>query len=216
LTLCFVLDWAGARCQRLESCPVPLVNRMEAFFVSALVVTLGEIGDKTQLLALLLAARFRRPVPIVAGILVATLFNHALAGVLGNWIRSAVDPGVLRWALGISFLGIAAWALIPDKMEEEHSAPMGRCGVFVVTLVAFFLAEIGDKTQLATVALAARFDSLVAVVCGTTVGMLIADVPAVFLGDRASAKIPFRAIRYAAAALFAAVGVAVLVGFQLT
>jgi Ca2+/H+ antiporter, TMEM165/GDT1 family len=189
---------------------------MEAFFVSALVVTLGEIGDKTQLLALLLAARFRRPVPIIAGILVATLFNHALAGVLGNWIRSAVDPAVLRWALGISFLGIAAWALVPDKMEEKHSATMGRYGVFAVTLIAFFLAEIGDKTQLATVALAARFDSLVAVVCGTTVGMLIADAPAVLLGDRASLKLPFKAIRYVAAALFAAVGVAVLVGFQLT
>jgi putative Ca2+/H+ antiporter (TMEM165/GDT1 family) len=187
---------------------------MEAFFVSTLVVTLGEIGDKTQLLALLLAARFRRPIPIIAGIFVATLFNHLLAGVLGNWIRSAVDPEVLRWALGISFLAIAAWALVPDKIEQKESAPMGRYGVFAVTLVAFFLAEIGDKTQLATVALAARFDSLFAVVCGTTVGMLIADVPAVLLGDKASLKIPFKAIRYTAAALFAAIGIAVLGGFQ--
>lgn len=186
---------------------------MKAFLVSTIVVTLGEIGDKTQLLALLLAARFRRPAPIIAGILVATLFNHALAGLVGNWIRSAIDPELLRWALGVSFLAIAAWALIPDRIEENNSAPMSRYGVFAVTFIAFFLAEIGDKTQLATVALAARFDSLFAVVLGTTVGMLIADVPAVFLGGKASLKIPFKAIRYAAAALFAAIGIAVLAGF---
>jgi Ca2+/H+ antiporter, TMEM165/GDT1 family len=189
---------------------------LEAFFVSALVVALGEIGDKTQLLALLLAARFRQPTAIIAGIFVATLFNHALAGVLGNWIRSLLDPDVLRWALGCSFLAIAAWALIPDKIEEKDSAHLGRYGVFAVTLVAFFLAEIGDKTQIATVALAARFDSLVAVVCGTTAGMLLADVPAVLLGGRASLKLPLRAIRYAAAALFAAIGIAALAGLQLT
>jgi len=189
---------------------------LEAFFVSALVVALGEIGDKTQLLALLLAARFRQPTAIIAGIFVATLSNHALAGVLGNWIRSSLDPEVLRWALGCSFLAIAAWALIPDKIEEKDSAQLGRYGVFAVTLVAFFLAEIGDKTQIATVALAARFDSLVAVVCGTTAGMLLADVPAVLLGGRASLKLPLRAIRYAAAALFAAIGIAALAGLQLT
>jgi putative Ca2+/H+ antiporter (TMEM165/GDT1 family) len=182
---------------------------MEAFFVSTLVVAVGEIGDKTQLLALLLAARFRQPVPIIAGILAATLFNHALAGILGNWVRSAVDPEVLRWVLGISFLAIAAWALIPDKLEEKDAASMSRYGVFAVTLIAFFLAEIGDKTQIATVALAARFDSLLAVVCGTTAGMLIADIPAVLLGGKASVKIPFKAIRYIAAALFAAIGIAV-------
>jgi putative Ca2+/H+ antiporter (TMEM165/GDT1 family) len=187
---------------------------VEAFVVSILVVALGEIGDKTQLLALLLAARFRRPMPIIAGILIATLFNHALAGVLGNWIRSAVDAEVLRWLLGISFLAIAAWALIPDKIEEQHSASISRYGIFAVTLLAFFMAEIGDKTQLATVALAARFDSLFAVVCGTTAGMLIADIPAVMLGDKASLKFPFKAIRYTAAALFAALGIAVLVGFR--
>ena len=183
---------------------------MEAFFVSTLVVAVGEIGDKTQLLALLLAARFRRPVPIIAGILVATLFNHALAGVLGNWIRYAANPEVLRWSLGISFLVIAAWALIPDKIEEKDAAPTSRYGVFAITLIAFFLAEIGDKTQLATVALAAQFDSLVAVVCGTTAGMLIADIPAVLLGGKASVRIPFKAIRYGAAALFGAIGAAVL------
>jgi putative Ca2+/H+ antiporter (TMEM165/GDT1 family) len=188
---------------------------MEAFLVSAAVVAVGEIGDKTQLLALLLAARFKRPVPIIAGILVATLFNHALAGLLGGWIRSAVDPLTLRWSLGISFLAIAAWALVPDKLDEKEATPMGKYGVFAVTLVAFFLAEIGDKTQLATVALAARFDSLVAVVAGTTVGMLIADVPAVLLGERASTKIPMKAIRYVAAGLFAALGVAVLFGLNI-
>jgi putative Ca2+/H+ antiporter (TMEM165/GDT1 family) len=184
---------------------------LEAFLVSTLVVALGEIGDKTQLLALLLAARFRRPLPIIAGIFVATLFNHALAGVLGNWIRSVVAPELLRWVLGLSFLAIAAWALIPDRIEEKDSAPMGRYGVFAVTLITFFLAEIGDKTQLATVALAARYDNLFAVVCGTTVGMLIADVPAVLVGGKASRKIPFRAIRYAAAGVFAAIGIAVLI-----
>ena len=182
---------------------------LEAFLVSTLVVAIGEIGDKTQLLALILAARFRRPVPIIFGILFATLFNHALAGLLGGWIRAAVAPDVLRWGLGLSFLAIAAWALKPDKMDEEPVA-IGKYGAFAVTFVAFFLAEIGDKTQIATVALAARFDSLVAVVAGTTAGMLIADVPAVFLADRASTRIPFKAIRYVAAALFAAMGVAAL------
>jgi putative Ca2+/H+ antiporter (TMEM165/GDT1 family) len=189
---------------------------LEAFFVSALIVAIGEIGDKTQLLALLLSARFRRPIPIILGILAATLVNHALAGLLGEWIRSAAGPDALRWGLGISFLAIAAWALVPDKLEEKEAQPLSRYGVFAVTLIAFFLAEIGDKTQLATVALAARFDSLIAVVAGTTAGMLIADVPAVFLANKAAVKIPFKAIRYIAAALFAAMGIAALAGFQIT
>ena len=189
---------------------------MEAFLVSVAIVAVGEIGDKTQLLALLLAARFRKPAPIIAGILVATLFNHALAALLGGWVRSALDPAVLRWGLGVSFLAIAAWALVPDKLEEKEESPhLGKYGVFAVTVVAFFLAEIGDKTQLATVALAARFDSLVAVVAGTTTGMLIADVPAVLLGEHASLKLPVKAIRYVAAALFAALGVAVLAGLRI-
>ena len=187
---------------------------MEAFLISAVVVAIGEIGDKTQLLALLLAARFRRPVPIILGILAATLFNHALAGALGGWIRSAVSPEALRWGLGLSFLAIAAWALVPDKLDEKESQPLGRYGVFAVTLAAFFLAEMGDKTQLATVALAARFDSLVAVVAGTTVGMLLADVPAVLFAEKIATKIPGKAIRYVAAALFAAMGVAALAGFR--
>ena len=177
-------------------------------------VAIGEIGDKTQLLALLLAARFRRPVPIILGILFATLLNHALAGLLGAWVREAIGPDVLRWGLGVSFLAIAAWALKPDTVDEEPRA-IGKYGAFAVTFAAFFMAEIGDKTQIATIALAARFDSLVAVVAGTTVGMLLADVPAVFIADRASKKIPFAAIRYVAAALFAAMGVAVLAGFSL-
>ncbi len=186
---------------------------MEAFLVSTLVVAIGEIGDKTQLLALILAARFRRPVPIILGILFATLMNHSLAGLLGAWVRAAVAPDALRWGLGLSFLAIAAWALKPDRIDDEPVA-IGKYGAFAVTLVAFFLAEIGDKTQVATVALAARFDSLVAVVAGTTAGMLVADVPAVFLADRASTKIPFKAIRYMAAALFAAMGAAALAGFR--
>jgi putative Ca2+/H+ antiporter (TMEM165/GDT1 family) len=177
------------------------------------VVAIGEIGDKTQLLALFLSARFRRPVPIILGILCATLLNHALAGLAGGWLRGAVAPQVLRWGLGLSFFAIAAWALKPDKIDEDPQ-PVGKYGAFAVTLVAFFLAEIGDKTQIATVALAARFDSLVAVVAGTTAGMLLADVPAVFLADRASTRIPFAAIRYIAAALFAAMGIAALAGFS--
>lgn len=186
---------------------------IEALLVSTLVVAVGEIGDKTQLLALILAARFRRPVPIVLGILFATLLNHTLAGLLGAWVRAVVAPDVLRWGLGLSFLAIAAWALRPDEIEDEPVA-IGRYGAFAVTFVAFFLAEIGDKTQLATIVLAARFDSLVAVVAGTTAGMLVADVPAVFLADRAAARIPFKAIRYVAAALFAAMGIAALAGFS--
>ena len=163
----------------------------------------------------MLAARFRRPWPICAGILCATLFNHGLAGLLGGWIRAMMDPLVLRWALGISFLAIAAWAIKPDKLDEKDANPLSGYGVFAVTLVAFFLAEIGDKTQAATIALAARYDSLVLVVGGTTLGMLIADVPAVWLGGHASLKLPFKAIRYVAAALFALIGVAILAGFSI-
>ncbi len=184
---------------------------MEAFFVSTLVVAIGEIGDKTQLLALLLAARFRKPLPIILGILVATLANHGLAGLLGTWVSANLAPEALRWGLGISFLAIAAWALKPDKIDEEPST-LGHYGVFMVTLVAFFLAEIGDKTQIATIALAAKYQALPAVVAGTTLGMMIADVPAVFIAQIASPKIPFKAIRYIAAALFAALGIAALAG----
>lgn len=179
---------------------------MEAFLISAGIVALGEIGDKTQLLALMLAARFRKPVPIIAGILVATLANHALAGYLGNLVRSWLSPDVLRWVVAASFFAVAVWALKPDTIDDEAPPPASRWGVFGVTLVAFFLAEIGDKTQVATMVLAARFDSLVAVVLGTTCGMLLADVPVVLIGKAAATKIPFKAVRIAAALLFAALG----------
>jgi putative Ca2+/H+ antiporter (TMEM165/GDT1 family) len=183
---------------------------VEALFISTGVVALAEIGDKTQLLAFILAARFRKPLPIVAGILVATLVNHGLAGALGAWITSAVSPGILRWVLGLSFIGMAAWTLIPDKIEEEETEVAQRFGVFGATLVTFFLAEMGDKTQLATVALAAHYGAPVLVVIGTTAGMLIADVPAVFIGDRFAAKIPMKLVHAIAAAIFAAMGVLTL------
>jgi len=185
---------------------------MEAFFISAVVVALGELGDKTQLLALLLAVRFRKPVPIIAGILVATLVNHALAGIVGVWISTHLDPGVLRWAVGLSFIAIAVWALVPDKLDEKDAEPRTHAGVFVVTALAFFFAEIGDKTQLATVALAARYADLFAVVSGTTLGMLVADVPAVFVARRFADRVPLKAARIVAACLFAAIGAATLAG----
>ena len=184
---------------------------MEALLVSTGVVAIGEIGDKTQLLSLVLAARFRRPWPIVAGILVATLANHALAGWLGNWVRGVVPADLLRWLLAASFFAVALWALKPDTLDDERAPEAGRWGVFGVTVVAFFLAEMGDKTQVATVMLAAKFDELAAVVVGTTLGMLIANVPVVFAGKLAADRIPFKAIRIVAAAIFAAIGAWVLV-----
>ncbi|MEO8754699.1 MAG: TMEM165/GDT1 family protein [Casimicrobiaceae bacterium] len=183
---------------------------LEALLVSTAVVALGELGDKTQLLALMLAARYGKPWPIVGGIFVATLVNHTIAGWVGNWVRGAVSPDILRWLLALSFFAVAAWALKPDKLDADDAAPTSKWGVFGVTAVAFFLAEIGDKTQVATVMLAAKFDSLVAVVTGTTLGMLIVDVPTVFIGGAAAARIPLRAVRIAAAALFAGLGLWVL------
>ena len=188
-----------------------MARPMEAFLVSVAVVTLGEIGDKTQLLALVLAVRYRRPWPIVAGILVATLLNHTLAGVVGSWVRAAIPPDVLRWLLALSFFAVAAWALKPDTIDEK-APPATRFGVFGVTVIAFFLAEMGDKTQIATAILAARFDSLVAVVAGTTLGMLIADVPAVFAGHLAAHRIPLKAMRIAAALLFTGLALGILFG----
>jgi len=185
---------------------------MEAFLVSTGVIALAEIGDKTQLLAFILAARFRRPLPIVAGIVVATLVNHGLAGALGAWITASTSPGVLRWVLGLSFLGMAVWTLIPDSIEAGELAVASRLGVFGATLVTFFLAEMGDKTQLATVAMAAHYAAPVIVVIGTTLGMLIADVPAVFLGDRLAGKIPMKLVHALAAAIFALLGIATLLG----
>lgn len=185
---------------------------MEALFVSTGVVALAEVGDKTQLLAFILAARFKKPLPIVAGILCATLVNHGLAGALGAWITTALDPHVLRWVLGASFIAMAVWTLIPDKIEEEETQVANRLGVFGATLITFFLAEMGDKTQIATVAMAAHYAQPVLVVLGTTLGMLIADVPAVFIGNRMSHRIPMKLVHAIAAAVFAALGVATLLG----
>lgn len=186
---------------------------MESLLVSTGVVALAEMGDKTQLLAFLLSARFKKPVPIILGILVATILNHGLAGALGAWITHSVSPEILRWVLGLSFIGMAIWTLIPDKIEEEESAVAKRFGVFGATLVTFFLAEMGDKTQVATVAMAAHYATPILVVIGTTLGMLIADVPAVFVGDKLADRIPIRAVHVVAAIIFAALGAATLIGW---
>lgn len=183
---------------------------MDALFVSTLAVAVAEIGDKTQLLALVLAARYRKPWPIIAGILVATLLNHALAGWLGSLVSGWVNPEVLRWGVVVSFLAVAAWALVPDKLDEDE-AKAPRFGPFLATLVAFFIVEIGDKTQVATVVLAAQYEPLWQVVAGTTLGMAVANVPVVLLGAAFAAKLPLKAARYAAAALFAGLGLWVAV-----
>ena len=186
---------------------------MEAFLVSTGIVALAEIGDKTQLLAFLLAARFRKPLPICLGILIATAVNHAGAGALGAWITTQLSPQTLRWGLGLGFLAMAVWTLIPDKIDEEEEGGKGlKLGVLGTTIVAFFLAEMGDKTQIATVALAAQFQAFVAVVAGTTLGMMIANVPAVLLGDRIAGRIPVRLVHGIAALIFAVIGVATLLG----
>ena len=183
---------------------------MESLFVSTGVVALAEIGDKTQLLAFILAARFKKPVPIIAGILAATLINHGLAGALGAWITLVISPEVMRWALGLSFLGMAIWTLIPDKIEEEETQVAQRLGVFGATFITFFLAEMGDKTQIATIALAAHYAAPLMVVTGTTLGMLIADVPAVFVGNKFAAKIPMKLVHSIAAGIFVIMGVLTL------
>lgn len=184
----------------------------DALAVSTGVVALAEMGDKTQLLALLLAARFRRPVPIMAGILAATLLNHALAGAVGVWLSSALTPTILRWVLGLSFLAMAGWMLIPDRIEDNQVHLVSRWGVFTTTALTFFMAEIADKTQVATVALTVHYAAPVAVVVGTTLGMLIADVPAVFVGDRLARRVPMRLVHGVAAAVFAVLGLATLFG----
>jgi Ca2+/H+ antiporter, TMEM165/GDT1 family len=183
---------------------------MESLFISTGVVALAEIGDKTQLLAFILAARFKKPLPIIAGILCATLINHGLAGALGAWITSVVSPGAMRWALGLSFLGMAVWTLIPDKIEEEETQVAQHLGVFGATFVTFFLAEMGDKTQIATVALAAHYAAPLMVIAGTTLGMLIADVPAVFVGSKFANKIPMKLVHAIAAGIFAVMGLLTL------
>jgi len=183
---------------------------LEALLVSAGVVALAEVGDKTQLLAFILAARFKKPLPIVLGILAATVLNHGAAGLLGAWITRAVNPHVLRWVLGLSFLGMAAWTMVPDKIEDEETQMAGRFGVFGATFVTFFLAEMGDKTQIATVALAARYADVVAVVLGTTAGMMLANVPAVLLGERITRRLSLKRLHAIAAVVFAVLGVLTL------
>ena len=179
---------------------------MEAFFVSTAIVALVEMGDKTQLLALVLAARFRKPWPIVLGILVATLANHGLAGALGAWVTTVVGPQVLRWILGVSFIAMAVWMLIPDKLDEGDADGAPRWGVFGTTLVAFFLAEMGDKTQIATVMLAAQYNAYLWVVAGTTLGMMLANAPVVWLGDRITRLVPIRVVHGVSAVIFLVLG----------
>ena len=188
---------------------------MEAFLISTGIVALGEMGDKTQLLALLLAARYRRPAPIIAGIAVATLANHAAAAWLGGWLASLMGPDLLRWVIGGAFLAMAAWMLVPDQIDLDTS-PDKRpgLGVFGVTVLAFFLAEMGDKTQLATVALAARYPDLLAVVAGTTLGMLLANVPAVLLGDKLAGRLSMGLVHGVASTLFALLGLMTLMGID--
>ena len=185
---------------------------MEAFLISTGIVALAEIGDKTQLLALLLAARFRKPWPIVWGIFVATVLNHAMAGALGAWITTAISPQTLRWILGASFIAMAVWMLIPDKLDDGADKTPVRFGVFGTTVVLFFLAEMGDKTQVATVILAARFDAYWAVVAGTTLGMMLANVPVVWLGERMTRLVPLRVVHIASAIVFLGLGLFALLG----
>ena len=184
---------------------------MEAFLISTGLVALAEIGDKTQLLSFMLAARYKRPWPIVWGILVATALNHAMASAVGAWVAGLVAPTTLRWILAASFVAMAVWMLIPDKLDAEAQPAPGRLGVFGATTLAFFLAEMGDKTQIATVAMAARFDAFLPVVVGTTLGMMIANVPAVLLGDRIAHRLPVRAIHAVAAAIFVGLAIAAVV-----
>jgi len=220
--LAFSRRYTGALCGAIadnaQTVPVTMRSRhrtrknsVEAFLVSTGIVALGEMGDKTQLLALLLAARFRKPVPIILGILVATLANHAAAGWLGGWIAAQMGPQLLRWVIGGSFLVMAAWMMIPDRLDEKEAGDSAqRLGIFGTTVLAFFLAEMGDKTQIATVALAARYPDLLAVVAGTTLGMMIANVPAAFLGDRIASKLSMTLVHGVAAVIFAVLGVLTL------
>ena len=184
---------------------------MESILVSTGVVALAEMGDKTQLLAFILAARFKRPLPIILGILAATLLNHGMAGALGSWITTVMSADILRWLLGLSFIGMAIWTLIPDKIEDEETTIASKLGVFGATFVTFFLAEMGDKTQIATIALAAHYAAPLLVIAGTTLGMLIADVPAVFLGNKFADKIPMKLVHGIAAAIFAVMGMLTII-----
>jgi putative Ca2+/H+ antiporter (TMEM165/GDT1 family) len=183
---------------------------LTTIFLSTGVVALAEMGDKTQLLAFLLAARFKKPVPIILGILLATIVNHGFAGALGAWITTLLSPNTLGWILGISFIAMAIWTLKPDEIEEDEAKIAGRFGVFGATTITFFLAEMGDKTQIATVALAANYSTVILVVIGTTLGMMIADVPAVFIGTKFAQKVSMKLVHGIAAAVFAVLGVITL------
>jgi Ca2+/H+ antiporter, TMEM165/GDT1 family len=185
---------------------------MDAFLISTGIVALAEIGDKTQLLAFLLAARFRRPLPIVLGIFVATIANHAFAAAAGTLVARLLGPDAMRWVLGIAFLAMAAWIMVPDTIDEDEDPAPARLGVFATTVLAFFFAEMGDKTQVATVALAARYASLPFVVAGTTLGMMLANVPAVLFGDRIAGRVPLQLVHGCAALIFVVLGVATLLG----
>jgi putative Ca2+/H+ antiporter (TMEM165/GDT1 family) len=186
---------------------------MDPFFISTGSVAVGELGDKTQLLALILATRLRKPIPIIAGIFVATLVNHLIACSVGEWVGTLITPNILRWVLGISFLAVAAWALIPDKMDEDVKTH-GSYGAFALTAVTFFLAEMGDKTQIIALALAAKYNALVSVVAGTTLGMMIVNVPTVLFAERATKWIPVKAVRIVAAVIYAIMGLLTLTGYS--
>lgn len=200
---------------RKEAFPSSLmiIRIMEAFLISTGIVALAEMGDKTQLLSLVLAARFRKPWPIVLGILVATLANHALAGAVGSWVTTLLGPDVLRWVLGLSFIAMAVWMLIPDKLDEDEGNDAPRMGVFMTTVVAFFLAEMGDKTQIATVMLAAQYNAWAWVVAGTTLGMMVANAPVVWLGDAITKRVPIALVHKVSAAIFVVLGVLALTGW---
>ncbi len=201
-------------CHSVCALPAPKVNFMEAFLFSTLSVALAEIGDKTQLLAFLLISRFRKPWPIIWGILVATLANHAIAGWLGAVAADWLQGDWLNWLVGGSFIAVGLWILIPDKMEDDEENPFEKYGAFLATVILFFIAEIGDKTQVATVILGAQFESLFWVVMGTTVGMMLANVPVVAIGHLAVDKLPLKWIRIVASSAFVILGIWVLLSEQ--
>lgn len=183
---------------------------MNAFLISTGIVALAEMGDKTQLLSLVLAARFRKPWPIVLGILVATLANHGLAGAVGSWVTTLLAPVALRWVLGLSFIAMAVWMLVPDKLDDKDDGGNARFGIFGTTVILFFLAEMGDKTQIATVMLAAQYPQWLAVVAGTTLGMMLANVPVVWLGERITRRVPLKLVHSISASVFLVLGVAAI------
>ncbi len=209
---CTAPFWPGLPCSQGFDCRPFLGTSMEAFLISTGIVALAEMGDKTQLLALILAARFRQPWPIVGGIFVATIANHALAGAVGAWTTTVLGPDVLRWVLGVSFIAMAIWMLIPDKLDDNDSPGKPRFGVFGTTVVAFFLAEMGDKTQVATVMLAAKYHAYYWVIAGTTVGMMLANAPVVWLGERMTRLIPLRVVHIVSALIFIGLGLWALLG----